>query len=662
MNLLLIFHGVVAFPSFLPCSRSLTEGTFIMSRAAHAVDTKTSFVGKQCDGTYTPGETLRAKYTGTEHERILQITGASFEEGSCSNSRYINPPADGAIVNTAIGGGTIELWSGASSTMSSVAISQKCKLNPITNPPPSPITNPPPPPQVMICDIAVIGHGIAGQTAALISQDECGTSNKVCLIGPGYSTSLMAGGGTYLLPRIAAEDIDQTVAHLQELADADELEFDAVKSKHALEQYPSAFQRVEQVANLSFVRGRGVGDPLPCNYVARYAECGECGRVENAGEYPCRAVKQWYRESGCCNGSSTELDGMYWKWKPTYYHIHNAFNGSVVSMAASGQGDDEVQCTTPNRISVANFIDVVATKGISNHVDTIKSANQSFDEWNLVGKSGTVYRAKKVIFGTGGFGNHLISAELAKYGILSVDYVHAPTTPNGRMFRDLAEQEGWRMAQTSAWYLDHTQSLDASSPSVQWFLWNDGATVLSNSTGGWKLVYNEAKPYDMRGHISNATNFTDGWYFFKDATNGKLLSEYVDVFPDYLQILDAIEANTISKRCDTRSTRYWHNAPTECGYASYYPGDFSSIPGVEVCEQRITATDKISFKKIYTGLIDTTTGPVVDKYQKVVDASNVYAVGNAAAPAVSPHYIGPGSTLGNALYTGYIAAINACNT
>ena len=79
--LTLAFHMSAAFPENLPCNRPLTEDTFIMSRAAHAVGTATAFVGKQCDGTYIPGEPLIAMYTGTATHTILQITGASFDDG-----------------------------------------------------------------------------------------------------------------------------------------------------------------------------------------------------------------------------------------------------------------------------------------------------------------------------------------------------------------------------------------------------------------------------------------------------------------------------------------------------------------------------------------------------------------------------------------------------
>ena len=77
----------------------------------------------------------------------------------------------------------------------------------------------------------------------------------------------------------------------------------------------------------------------------------------------------------------------------------------------------------------------------------------------------------------------------------------------------------------------------------------------------------------------------------------------------------------------------------------------------EQCSARIGADDKVTVKTILNGMIDTISGPVVDKDQKFHQAG--WAAGNAASPGLIPMYVGPGSTLGNAMQTGYLAAKDA---
>ena len=59
---------------------------------------------------------------------------------------------------------------------------------------------------------------------------------------------------------------------------------------------------------------------------------------------------------------------------------------------------------------------------------------------------------------------------------------------------------------------------------------------------------------------------------------------------------------------------------------------------------------------IKQGIIDTIAGPVVDSNQQFHPTG--WAAGNAASPGLVGMYLGPGSTLGNALVTGYIAAVS----
>jgi len=87
---------------------------------------------------------------------------------------------------------------------------------------------------------------------------------------------------------------------------------------------------------------------------------------------------------------------------------------------------------------------------------------------------------------------------------------------------------------------------------------------------------------------------------------------------------------------------------------------------IEECSARVSASDAVEVNEIKQGIIDTISGPVVDAEQKF--HATGWAVGNAASPGLTGMYLGPGSTLGNALVTGYIAskswasAFNAAQT
>ena len=86
---------------------------------------------------------------------------------------------------------------------------------------------------------------------------------------------------------------------------------------------------------------------------------------------------------------------------------------------------------------------------------------------------------------------------------------------------------------------------------------------------------------------------------------------------------------------------------------------FGDIVDREQCSKRITNTSNIVRKSIFQGMIDTNSGPKVDKKQRIVSARNAFAVGNAASPSLLKAYVGPGSTLGQALISGFIAGKEA---
>merc|ERR1712137_214363 len=72
------------------------------------------------------------------------------------------------------------------------------------------------------------------------------------------------------------------------------------------------------------------------------------------------------------------------------------------------------------------------------------------------------------------------------------------------------------------------------------------------------------------------------------------------------------------------------------------------------CARRVGKDDKVKMQVLKQGVIDTISGPVVDSNQRFHPTG--WAVGNSASPGLTKMYVAPGSTLGNALMTGYIAA------
>ena len=101
------------------------------------------------------------------------------------------------------------------------------------------------------------------------------------------------------------------------------------------------------------------------------------------------------------------------------------------------------------------------------------------------------------------------------------------------------------------------------------------------------------------------------------------------------------------------SKRLWRNFLWHVNWRPYEP----PVDIVE-CASRILNTTLISVKEIKQGVIDTIGGPKVDINQSIISAEGLYAIGNAGSPGLFNAYVAPGSTLGNALVTAYIAVHN----
>ena len=263
---------------------------------------------------------------------------------------------------------------------------------------------------------------------------------------------------------------------------------------------------------------------------------------------------------------------------------------------------------------------------------------------SLVGKwllSGDNFRISSVaaIFASGGFGSSATAAEVAELGIHSTNEVHARNT--GLLWRT-AEREGWPREPLNGWYLEHMDG------AAKWFLWEDGATVLQPEPGGgFSLVYDEAASYDTRGRARKRKDApTELTYVYRDRTATATLTDQLGSGAQ-----SAIDEGAVVKSCDERSPRLWRNFIAQC-----YASGFGAV-GKDGCASRVSSTDAVLVKSLKQGIIDTIAGPVVDMNQKFHPAG--WAAGNAASPGLVPMYVGPGSTLGNALQSGYLAGKDA---
>ena len=117
---------------------------------------------------------------------------------------------------------------------------------------------------------------------------------------------------------------------------------------------------------------------------------------------------------------------------------------------------------------------------------------------------------------------------------------------------------------------------------------------------------------------------------------------------------EALAGSVPAKACDTRSKRLWRNFLHD----SYGIGERASR---SECERRVDPSESVAARTVHPGIIDTIAGPLVDPHQQVLDAPGIFVCGNAGSPALASGYLAPGSTLGNALITGYLAGTAAAS-
>ncbi len=117
-----------AYPSDLPCSRSLSAGTRIMGRSAvsssnRIVELKRGDTRLSCQSTVSPGEQLKSYDSGSGGEFVVEVSGATIAGGTCSNTRLSNSVA----TVTAPQSGSFSIKIAYANAESTVSISPVCQ-------------------------------------------------------------------------------------------------------------------------------------------------------------------------------------------------------------------------------------------------------------------------------------------------------------------------------------------------------------------------------------------------------------------------------------------------------------------------------------------------------------------------------------------------------
>lgn len=497
------------------------------------------------------------------------------------------------------------------------------------------------------CDIAVIGQGLAGSTAAATAA-LLRPSLSVCSIGPGpaSSTSARAGAAWLLIPDLPEDRIPLALDGLASLARDSNLPFDRERSAYVMRRAGEAQAFVAAAAGCEFEPVAAYSDAPPDSWLGRLGwwawrlipgglGSAYCAVLTAALPVAPLLLRPLWFLGGC---------GTRATWPVYDAQLEHIFQGKVKWAVTPKR--EATPCLQLGNLQMADLM-----RALLAHVPTVLTGvvnNASFSEaegvWTLE-SAAFVVKSKAAIFASGGFGAVATAGELHQLHVHSTDEVHARN--DGLLWRTAAAA-GWAREPLNAWYLEMLDPLPPLGPS--WFLWEPRATVLQpTSDGAYALLYDEAKSYDTRGRARRRANAsTESLYITLDRTSRQTTTDLLG--PAAQQ---AIDAGEVPKSCDSRSDRLWRNYLPTCAFV------FGEPVGADECGRRVGRADTVRLRRLKQGCIDTISGPVVDMNQRFHPAG--WAAGNAASPGLAQQYIGPGSTLGNALVSGYIAASHAAS-
>jgi len=188
-------------------------------------------------------------------------------------------------------------------------------------PPPSPPATPAPSAPTYFCDIAVVGQGLAGSTAAMVAA-LLRPDATVCSVGPGTdsSTSAMAGAAWLVIPDVEEAGVAPLVDALATLAAKSELAFDAERSEYFIKMAAAAQAFVESATGtvlkpvLAWEEGEETSRTGPGSTF-----CTVLGYLQSVPLLG-RAVPKLY-ELGGCAGTAT--------WPPYYDELEEVLAGKV---------------------------------------------------------------------------------------------------------------------------------------------------------------------------------------------------------------------------------------------------------------------------------------------------------------------------------------------
>ena len=455
---------------------------------------------------------------------------------------------------------------------------------------------------------------------------------RSCVVCPNVATSTTAnaGHGWLLLPTLS--DPTLLLEELASYAAAEEVSFDATRAAETLRRTKEAVSFVEAAAGVTFEPVPAPEDPFVprCKHVQQCCTEGE-RLVDGYGDYTCKDARRWFTGSGCCdkNGdrAETPLLSKTSTWPP-YLHLKNQLDGQVKWTMRSGKEVYQVDLVR----SLLNHTGISLVEG-----ETVTNVKKQPTGWELTSTNKTAlqkWTTPTLIFASGGFGAILTADEKKVLGVSDTrKHVHARN--DGLLWR-VAQQQGWPRDALNAWFLEFE-----STGAPKWFLWEPRSTVLQEETG--RLLYNEAASYDERGRKRRRQNATaSAYHIYEDPTSTKTVRSHLG--PKYVA---ALASSEVQKECDGRSERLWRNFLVD----SYGVG--SKRATRDECAARVGPDTPVQITRLAHGIIDTISGPKVDTEQRV--APGVFACGNAVAPGLLGAYVAPGSTLGNALVTGYVA-------
>jgi len=402
--------------------------------------------------------------------------------------------------------------------------------------------------------------------------------------------------------------------------------FDRDRAAYFIDKTGEATAYIESALGVKF-------DPVPSHDDSVTTKCSEMPtccvnetrHLVDHGDFTCSESKRWYKGSNCCGSNGTLNEFQTW---PSYLHLKNSLKDSVKHISSAGFTDIRT-------LSLIKMMVTRATQENSTFIEhTVQDVQKVNQTWVLRLSNSEIIKGTNIVFGSGGFGKAATQEECEILGINSTNEVHAY---NSGILWNLTKTNDWVKDDLNAWYLEFVEN------APQWFLWDSKATVLS-LTGD--LIYDESASYDERGRIAKRKGIKEAYYITYDpASNTTVQSELGDTASQ--NILNS----AVVKSCDTRSKRLWKNF-----IATFYGvGDQADK---SECSARVNPQTPVKIRKIKQGIIDTISGPVVDKYQRIISTDNAHACGNAASPGLFPTYLAPGSTLGNALVGGFIAGQN----